>query len=174
MFLNSQLGKVQLGDLLWEDSKGMLLQSLGIELVTSWPRSQISDGSPTSNERLIVYIIDCRASESEGKMRGRCFVERFSWWVISKGCPSKPVGSKNRKAIVDNLQGLSYAQAFHVKMGGLVSCKNIWTQPPPLLPPFHPALYPLAPPINASVTPHRHAEDARRAADAAPSRSPSC
>lgn len=53
-------------------------------------------------------------------------------------------------------------------MGGLVSCKNIWLplSPPPTLA----ALYPLALPINASITPHRHAEDTRRATDAAPPR----
>lgn len=39
--------------------------------------------------------------------------------------------------------------------GGGVSCKNIWLSPRP------PALYPLALPINASITPHRHAEDVR-------------
>lgn len=55
-------------DLFWEDSKGILLPwvaKLGMKLVTSWLRSQISNGSLTSNEQLIVYIIACRASESE-------------------------------------------------------------------------------------------------------------
>lgn len=142
------------------------LQTLGFEQVTSWLRSQVSDGGLTFNILLIVDIIECRACESGAaslSVRGGVCLKRkaFLWLVISKGCSSECARPRIEKAIVDNLWGVSYAQSFHVKMGGLVSCKNIWPPSSPLLP----ALYPLALPINASITPHRHAEEIHWATD---------
>lgn len=62
--------------------------------------SQIRDGSLTSNEQLLVYIIDCRTSQSEaamfseGKMRGRYLSKERSIFAVGdkQGCLSKRVG----------------------------------------------------------------------------------
>lgn len=148
------------------------LQSLAIELVISWHRCQICDGSLTSNELLLAYVMECRASQSVtaigssapavvggwvGAMRGRYLSKERGIFVVGdkQGCLSGRVALRIERQLLiickDCLMHGALSGPFMWKWGVWSAAKTYPLHPTP--PP-----HPLAPPINASITPQSHVE----------------